>query len=228
MQRCLICLVLLSTVAVGCHDGPLYALKRANPVFQRQWKQDEALGVTDHRRREELKKLARSIDGYRVEEQAKWLLHLQEIMEHDPSAEMRHLAVRAAEKIAGAGALALIEEGLEDENLKVQMAACEVLGERPESAAMVRLAKTAGSSIDRDVRQAALRALRRHEGEQVNEALKLALADSDPAIRYTAIDSLKTVTGKDLGNRPDVWIAYLNGESVENDEKNGFSISDLF
>lgn len=228
MQRCLLCLVFLSVPALGCHDGPLYALKRVNPVYVHQWKKDEALGITDHRRHEELQKLASSIHRYSADEQAKWLLHLQAIMENDPSAEMRHLAVRAAEKVAGADAFALIEEGLEDENLKVRLAACEVLGNRPEPAAVTRLATAAGSSVDADVRQAAVRALRRHNGEQVTAALKIALADSNPAIRHTAMDSLRAITGQELGNRPDAWLAYLNGENVESVEGNRFSFSDLF
>jgi HEAT repeat protein len=206
----------------------MFALKRANPVFLNQWKQDEKLGTTDHRRRQELQKLASSIDSYSAAEQAKWMVHLEQIMANDPSASMRHLAVRAAGKIAGADALRLVQEGLDDENLKVRMAACEALAERPEAAAATLLAKTAGESVDLDIRQAAVRALRGHEGQQVTDALKLALQDSDPALRYAAIDSLKQVTGKDLGNRPDVWVAFLDGKPVDEDAGGAFSLGDLF
>jgi len=205
----------------------MFALKRVNPFFLNEWRQDEKLGATDHRRRQELHKLANSIDRYSAAEQAKWMVHLEQIMTNDPSPEMRHLAVRAAGKVAGDDAFQLVEQGLDDQNLKVRMAACAALEGRPEPAAVILLAKTAGESVDLDFRQAAIRALRGHEGQQVNDALKLALRDSDPALRYAAIDSLKQVTGKDLGNRPDLWVAYLDGEPVDEDA-GGFSLGELF
>ena len=45
----------------GCHDGPLYSLKRVNPYFLSEWKEDRAIGVTDYERRKELEILAATI-----------------------------------------------------------------------------------------------------------------------------------------------------------------------
>ncbi len=218
MLRCSLFLIAgLCVTLSGCHDGPLYALKHANPYFVREWKKDEALGVTDFQRRKELELLVRTVPAMPPEERTQWLVHLNKIMANDPSSDMRHLAVRATEAIQGEAALTLVEEALTDESLKVRMAACDVLGNRPEPQAAELLAKTAGESTNADVRQAALRSIARHRGQLVSDSLKLALADRDPAIRLTAIESLEEVTGEKLGNDPEVWVAYLEGRQATPD-----------
>jgi hypothetical protein len=217
MLRLLLLPVALCCIAMcGCHDGPLYALKHANPYFVREWKKDEALGITDFQRRKELELLVRTIPKMSADERADWTVHLEKIVANDPSPDMRHLAVRAAETIEGPTALGLIQKSLEDDSLKVRMAACDVLGKRPEPEAAQSLAKIVGESSNLDIRQAALRAMGGHRGNVVKDSLKLALADRDPAIRMAAMQSLEQVTGEPLGTSdPDVWVAYLEGKPYE-------------
>lgn len=204
---CLLC--------AGCHDGPLYALKHANPYFVRQWKQDEALGTTDYQRKQELELLVRTVPSMTPAERSSWLVHLEKIVDNDPSPDMRHLALRAAESIEGAAALELVEGRLDDDSLKVRMAACDILGKRPEPEAATVLARVAGESTNLDIRQAALRALGGHGGPVAKDSLKLALQDRDPAIRLAAMQSLQQVTGQtDLGTSdPQAWVAYLEGQT---------------
>ncbi|KLU07901.1 energy [Rhodopirellula islandica] len=200
----------------GCHDGPMYALKHANPYFtMRQWKADEAIGVTDHKRRQELQSLADSMIAMPEERQLTWTPHLEQIYENDPSAEMRRLAILAAGRSKDAGTLDLVAKGLKDDNLKVRMESCRALGERPEEQAAQLLASIAGESQDQDVRHAAIAALGKHPGEISTNSLKLALQDRDPATQDLVIETLRESTGKDLGNDPAEWIAALNGQASE-------------
>ncbi|MFG0265441.1 MAG: HEAT repeat domain-containing protein [Rhodopirellula sp. JB055] len=200
----------------GCHDGPMYALKHVNPYFtMRQWKADEAIGVTDHKRRQELQTLADSMIAMPADQQQTWTPHLEQIYENDPSAEMRRLAILAAGRSKAANTLDLVAKGLKDDNLKVRMESCRALGERPEEKAAQLLAAIAGESQDKDVRHAAIAALGKHPGDVSTNSLKLALRDRDPATQDLVIETLRESTGKDLGNDPAEWIAALDGQGSE-------------
>jgi len=206
----------LITAFTGCHDGPLYGLKVANPYYSmRQWKEDEAYGITDHNRRAELTKLVDSMPQLPKERQAYWLENLDKIMEHDESPEMRRLAVMAAGQLSDATADEIVRTGLKDESVKVRMACCQTLANRRDAEATRMLAETAGTTTDQDVRQAAYAALAKHTSPIATDALKIALEDRDPATRDIAMKSLRTSTGKNYGNDPEVWIAALQGKEVE-------------
>tara|TARA_R110002049_G_scaffold285698_1_gene466781 strand:- start:209480 stop:210205 length:726 start_codon:yes stop_codon:yes gene_type:complete len=207
----ILCVALASCALCGCKDGPLYALKTVNPYFtMREWREDEALGVTDHERLQQLQQLSEQIGGMTAERQAFWAGHLTRIMENDPSPEMRRLAVVAAGKINNETSLQLVEKGLDDESLKVRLFACEALGDRPGDSAARLLASTAGTETDEDVRQAALTALANHKSPIAVDALRIALSDRNPATRDLAMNSLRNVTGKNYGTSPDQWIAALD------------------
>jgi HEAT repeat protein len=204
------------TVFTGCQDGPLYALKTANPYFvYNEWRSDSELGVTDHRRRVELLSLAESIDELPRDRQQFWAGHLKQVMENDPSSEMRRIAVNAAGNLTEADSTPVIRLGLDDTSEKVRMEACRALGNRTDDHAAGMLVAVVGSETNKDVRHAAMRALGNHRGAKAVDALRLALSHRDPATRDLAMDSLKSVTGKNYGDDPAVWIAALNGEPVD-------------
>lgn len=196
---------------LGCHDGPLYAIKAANPYFAlREWRADEKLGVTDHQRRRELQSLAKQIGSMPANDQVFWSKHLARILENDPSPEMRRIAILAAAEIKSPASIGLIERGLNDESLKVRMEACRSLGKRSEPEATHLLATTLGSTQDPDVRNSAIAALGTHKGSISLDSLRIALDDQDPATLHLAMESLRGVTGKDLGDDPKIWIAALD------------------
>ncbi|MCM2369329.1 HEAT repeat domain-containing protein [Aporhodopirellula aestuarii] len=218
-----LCAAGLACATTGCKDGPLYALKHANPYFpMRQWARDEEIGVTDHQRRQELQSLAETMPSLPPDRQQYWSGHLEQIFENDESAEMRRLAVLAAGKSSDPGVLKLIEKGLSDDVIKVRMEACRALGNRTEDDAARLLATTIGSSQDKDVRHAAIAALAQHPGQIAADSLKLALQDRDPATQSLVIGSLRRSTGKDFGNDPETWIAALDGKDVDEKPAGGF------
>lgn len=201
--------------AAGCHDGPMYGLKAANPFYSmKQWKADEALGPSDHVRRVELHKLVGVMPNLPPERQAYWHDHIRGILDHDPSPEMRRLAIMAAGVSSHPPSRELISTGLRDDSLKVRLATCEVLGRQTDEDAARLLAETAGSTTDLDVRNAALAALANHRSDYAVDALRLALDDRNPATRALAVESLRGATGKDYGDDPTVWIAALDGQAV--------------
>lgn len=209
------------SVSSGCQDGPLYALKVANPFYSMgEWKNDEAIGVTDHERRKQLAVLADTIHKMPQEKQQFWSGHLSNMIENDASPEMRRLAVRAAGRLNGPSAMAMIDKGLDDDSIKVRMEACQALGRRTDDQSSRLLAATVGTETNVDVRHAALVALAGQKNQVAVDSLKIALSDRDPATRHLAVKSLKGATGKDFGDDPTVWIANLESAPSAGDSGN--------
>jgi hypothetical protein len=201
-----------SLISAGCQDGPLYALKVANPYYSmNEWKEDSKLGVTDHERREQLTVLAETIGTMPAKRQQFWSEQLKKMIENDSSPEMRRLAVRAAGNLSRGSGYALLEQGLDDDSEKVRMEACKSLGQSNDEQSARALASVAGTETSEDVRHAALTALASHKNPIAVKALRLALEDRNPATRDLAVQSLRDATGKNYGNDPQVWIAALDG-----------------
>ena len=200
----------------GCHDGPLYALKAVNPYFvMKEWREDQAYGVTDHERREQLAQLADSIDSLPPTRQQYWSKHLQQILENDQSAEMRRLAVLASGNLTSTDAISLVEKGLDDDSVKVRMEACRALGKIDSTDSSRLLASMVGKESNQDVRHSAISALAKHNSQVSIDSLKLALADRNPATRDLTVKALRGVTGKEIGNDPEAWIAALEKSTSE-------------
>lgn len=226
-------LLVIVVASAGCHDGPMYALKQANPMYSvGQWGADERLGPTDAERAKELQSLMAQIDSMPPEQQGRWVGELAKVMEHDGSPYMRSLAVRAAGRSTVEEALTVIETGLDDDDFKVRMCAASALSGRQEPRAVDLLAETVNSDANKDVRLAAIKSLGTQSGSKVTDALKLALKEPELAYQYAAIASLKNVTGKDVGDQPKAWIAMLESEGTGgvSDQPSGSNrnLTDLF
>ncbi len=209
----------------GCHDGPLYALKAANPYYAwGDWKRDTELGLTDFQRREQLTDLVASIGSMPAERQQFWSDHLQAMIENDESPEMRRLAIQAAGNLNAIASIDLIEKGLDDDSVKVRMEACRALasagslnpqGKSQDAANVARmLASTLGTETNEDVRHAAMSALAQHKSPIAVNALRTALKNRNPATQTLAMESLRGATGKNYGDDPQVWIAALDGKTT--------------
>lgn len=194
----------------------MYAMKTVNPYYRwHEWSADEAFGITEHERREQLAMLAENIGGYDPVAQAKWLDALSHVMDTDESPEMRRLAVMAAGNVDDQTAVQILEKGMDDDSVKVRMQSCRALGNHTADENVLLLASAVGSETNTDVKHAAMRALQEQSSPKAVEALRLALSDRDPSTQNLAIVSLRGATGKDFGDDPETWIAALDGQPIE-------------
>jgi hypothetical protein len=100
---------------------------------------------------------------------------------------------------------AVLYAGLKDPESEIRITCCEAWSKHPSAETSRMLAETLSGDTDLDVRMAAAKALSTAGDKQAVAALGRALEDSDPAMQYCAVNSLKQVTGKNLGNDVNAW-----------------------
>jgi HEAT repeat protein len=108
-------------------------------------------------------------------------------------------------KLDSPSAKAVLYAGLKDPETDVRVACCQAWGKRPGPDATRILSETLSGDTEHDVRLAAAKALATAGDREAVKALGVALEDPDPGLQYTAVASLKQVTGKDLGNDVNEW-----------------------
>jgi hypothetical protein len=211
-------LALCSCVA-GCADGPFYAMKRANPYFQREFNKDKERGVTFENRLEHLDRLHAQLPTMDAAEQASWAARLEKIILSDPSAEMRARAVKTIAKMPSEAAVQALNAASADDVEKVRLAACKAWKERGDEAARVMLLSLVAKPDETtSVRQAAVDALAVFDESEVRTKLTSLLDDASPAIQYQVTQSLKNITGRDYGGDFESWKQYMAGVDVPEPE----------
>lgn len=214
-KLCVICIAATTCgLFVGCTDGPFYAMKRANPYFQSQWKKDRQLAPTFQDRLDELDLLQGQLASMDAPKQQDWSSRLEAIIGHDPSPEMRARAVKVVAPLQYESATTALNRASADEVEKVRLAACAAWPLHGGEAArdmLLSLAKTDSSS---SVRQAAIAGLGDLGDAEVTSELANLLDDRSPAIQYQVAQSLKSLTGRDYGGDFSAWQRYLEGEDV--------------
>jgi hypothetical protein len=201
----------------GCADGPLYGLKKMNPVITKQWKTDEELGPTYVQRLEEIQRLRSQIRSMTTEEQTRWLESIEQLVGNDPSPEMRRHAVLALKGLSQQQADEIISNACKDESEKVRLAACEVLSAPPNPTRLTLLEKLARQDESMAVRIAAVERLGDFSSDQALPPLEEALRDKSPAIQYAAVQSLARTTGLKMSANVAQWRDYLE----QNRDANG-------
>lgn len=140
-------------------------------------------------------------------------------IQHEQDPLVRLYIVRALAKIPDARAAAVLHAGLEDPSDAVRIACCEAWGQRGGPEAIEELSTVLQAESNIDVRMAAAKALGETRSEQAVKPLAEVLADNDPAIQRRAIESLKSVSGKDYGYDVQAWRQYAAGEPVQKREE---------
>lgn len=205
----------------GCQDGPLLQLKRMNPIFQRQWKADAELGPTYYARRAELEKLQQQLARMPAERRRYWQEQLRQVLEHDPSPELRYHAVLAAAKLPTSEGLELLQRGAADEVAKVRQAACRGLADRSDPVATDILVRLATHDSDTSIRASAVRSLGAHPEAATRSALAKALEDRSPVVQLAATEALGQQTGLNLSGNVAAWKEYLDGNTTPLPENEG-------
>ena len=70
-------------------------MKQMNPFYRKQWEKDQELGPTYTQRIEELELLESRLTSYTPDDQLRWAMQLETLIQSDPSPELRARAVQA-------------------------------------------------------------------------------------------------------------------------------------
>ncbi len=207
-------LMIVMSCSLGCMDGPLHALKRANPYFQKQWAADRALGPTYNDRLEELKLLDAQIVRMNADDQNRWAVTLRKLMEKESSAEMRAQIALSISNIKSPDTQQTLAMASTDEVEKVRLAACKAWKKQEPEVASDGLLQLARKDESVHVRQAAIEALANFDGPNTRAALGEFLDDRSPAVQFQAASSLQRMTGRNYGGDFQSWKRFLDGEDV--------------
>ena len=207
--------IALSSV-VGCVDGPLYELKKLNPVIQSQWKKDRERGPVFSQRVDEMRLVGRQFPSMPPEEQAKWVNTISSVVQTETSPEIRREAVLALSKVMQQpAATEAVLKLSQDKNDKVRLAVSQSLSKQVTPETTQTLLAMATSDKSESVRLAAMESLGPHKTDDVKQFLMKQLSDRSPAVQYHASLALREFTGKDFKGDVSMWKRYLNGENVE-------------
>ena len=166
--------------------------------------------------------LASRADGMPAEQQRRVSAELAGRITNETDEVIRAKVVRTLGEFTTPEADAGLRMALADPDADVRIAGCKAWQRRNTPVARQLLAEVLGSDTDVDVRIVAARALGRFEGQQTVAALAVALDDSDPALQYVAIQSLKSSSGRDYGDNVEAWRAYASGQTPPDSVKPSF------
>ena len=150
---------------------------------------------------EQAKKLAKASP----QEQEVFAKELARQMPNETDFNVRMAVIKIMSRMNTPSANAVLYAAMKDPESEIRVACCEAWSKHPSAATTQMLAETLSGDTDSDVRMAAAKALSTAGDKEAVAALGRALEDSDPALQYCAVASLKQVTGKNLGNDVNAW-----------------------
>jgi hypothetical protein len=211
--------LLILCSAVGCVDGPLYSMKRMNPYFRSQWKEDRERGVVYEQRKDEMRLVKDQLATMPAEEQSHWSRVVAEVYAKETSPELRREAILTLSQSPHPEAEKALIRACSDKNDKVRLTACKALAGRNSQAAAQMLSTIAQGDKNMSVRLAALDALGSFDTDEVRGLLRRSLDDKSPALQFQATVALQKMTGKDFDGNVESWRQYLDGQAVEEPER---------
>ncbi len=180
--------------------------RKPPPEYKAQYKSPTA-------RVAELQQLARQADQMTVGEQQNACVHLQQSYGATSDPILRGEIVKTLGAMPHEAAHEGLHQAAEAEDPRVRMAAVAGWSLRSGPEAEAVLGSLLVNDPDVDVRLAAARALSRFSTASAGKYLAQVLKDRNPAVQLAAMQSLKTVTGLDLGNDVNEWIAHASTPS---------------
>jgi hypothetical protein len=205
-----LCLVIL---LAGCMGSPIYRM-----WHKKQWMADEQYHPSLYQRTERLSSFRDRADEMTPGEQTRVAQELVRSLTEDPSPIYRGQVVRTLAVFSTPAATEGLRLALRDSDSTVRITACRAWSSRGGEEAARVLSQVVGSDTDKDVRMAAVRELAYFKTATAIPALGVALDDPDPALQHRAVQSLKSVTGKDFGNSVPAWRQYVRDGTVEVEE----------
>ena len=200
--------LVLAVTACGCEMLPKFG------TIWPGWDVDPAevarFGPTTAQRIEALQQTARvARDMPAVQQQ-----QLSDTLTRDYHSEQDPLVrleiVKTLSELSTPSAFPTMMQSLNDPDPNIRIASCRLWAKRGGRDAVSLLSDRLSSDTNIDVRLAAARGLGQLSGPRVVESLGMALEDKDVALQNRAMQSLKKVTGRDLGKNAYAWRQLIN------------------
>ncbi len=207
-------LSLLLAALSGCANGPLSDFAALNP-FIRESDAGGRYGPTPGQQVAAIQEMAEDARGLAPAEQARVAEDLARRLFNEPDALLREKLVFALAPLPTPAASDALRRAMHDKDAQVRLAAVEAWSRRPVDEAVPVLAETLASDTDLDIRLAATRALGKFRDPAAVRPLSVALDDSNPALQYRAVESLRDITGRDFGSDLETWRRFARGDVID-------------
>ncbi|HEX6962689.1 MAG TPA: HEAT repeat domain-containing protein [Lacipirellula sp.] len=188
--------VLLLTLAVGCQFLPV--------------NRDKTSMITPAMRMASIREFGPRGREADAAEQARICEQLAQQIRTEPDPIVRKTIQETIAEFNTPLAGAVLLAGLNDEDMEVRMTCCRLLGRRGDQNAIGPLTKLVSSDPELDVQLAAVDALGEMKTPAAIQGLAVALKDRDPAMQFAGVESMKKVSGEDLGNDVEAWRQYAD------------------
>jgi HEAT repeat protein len=192
--------MLMPVMAAGCGGWPWWEKREA--VDPALYAQSGAFRV------EQVQAVGAALPKATLEQQNSICANFATQMQNEPDPLVRWEIVKAVANSQSPQAAAILYGGMKDPYQDVRIACCKAWGKRGGPEASRVLGEALASDLNMDVRLAAARALGNVKDPAAVASLGLALDDTNPAMQYRAVESLKTASGKDLGDNVEAWRQY--------------------
>ncbi|MDR1491646.1 MAG: HEAT repeat domain-containing protein [Planctomycetaceae bacterium] len=150
--------------------------------------------------------------------------HLTKEYVDSPDPVLRQEVVKAMERLNNSDGFALFKyAAMKDENPFVRRAACRAVASIPQNESAAVLRHIIRHDADKDVQLQAIKSLAAFDDQDTITALGELLESRHAALRYQAIQSLKSCTRQNYGDDVRRWKQYLAGQTPNPPEKLTFS-----
>jgi hypothetical protein len=210
-------LCLLLAMQLGCANGPLSDLAALSP-FARESDGGGRYGPTPGQQVAEIQTIGREARDAEPATRQQIAAELAQRLMSESDPLLRERIVMALTPLAAPAATDALRQAVQDKNHAVRLRAVRAWENRPAAEAVPVLAEVLASDTNTDVRLAATRALGQFKDPAAVRPLSVALEDSDPALQFRAVQSLKKITNRDLGADLTAWRRFARGEVIESSE----------
>jgi HEAT repeat protein len=162
-----------------------------------------------------LRRLSQEAAWRKPEQKQQIAEELAQAIRAEPDAMIRAEIVHTLGEYPGPTADRVLKAALGDPDPDVRMSACRAWTKREGAEATEALIGLLSGDLNPEVRLAAARALGERKDRAAVPALGNALEDSDPAMQYRAVLSLRQITGEDFGNDVNLWRQYVQGQTPQ-------------
>jgi HEAT repeat protein len=214
LRKCLILNILL-LVVTGCAKDDIPDVYEYLPAWGPFAEKNTSGMKTPAERMEELRELASTGKSQPADVRARIAGQLAQGLPAETDPLVRCELVRALGAHACPVSAECLRQTMQDPDPDVRIACCEAWGNFGGVEAVQTLSAVVTGDENQDVRMAAVKALGTTGESGAVQALTPALEDDNPAMQVTAVESLRTVSGRDFGYDVNAWREYAGGREPQ-------------